>query len=119
MGSDSFNPNPGRGDGDKPVLPYGQAQPEPIGGDVVTGCLMALVSFVPICFAAMARIRIHGPPPDTGPWILILVATSCLALLYLAARRLERRGRRGVMVGAAAMTGACVLAAGLCFAAGR
>jgi len=40
-----------------------------------------------------------------------------MGLLYLAARHLENQGRRGVMVGAAAMTGACVLAAGLCFGA--
>jgi hypothetical protein len=116
MSNDSVNPEPGRG-GEKPVLPYGQAQPEPIGGNVFTGCVMALVSFAPIYFATVSSIRIHGPAPDTGPLFVFLVATLSLGLLYLSARRLERKGRRGVMVGAAAMTGACVLAAGLCFGA--
>jgi hypothetical protein len=118
MGNDSVNPEPGRGDGDKPVLPYGQEQPEPIGGNVFTGCLMAFVAFVPIYFTYVSTmITIHGPKRDSGPLSVVVVAVSCLGLLYLSARRLERKGRRGVMVGAAAMTGACVLAAGLCFGA--
>jgi uncharacterized BrkB/YihY/UPF0761 family membrane protein len=117
MDRDSVNPEPQPGDHDKPVLPYGQAQPAHVGGNVFMGCVMALVSFAPIFLAATSSIRIHGPAPDTGPLFVFLVAVLCLALLYLSARRLERKGRRGVMVGAAAMTGACLLAAGICFGA--
>jgi hypothetical protein len=118
MGSDSVNPEPGRGEGDKPILPYGQEQPEPIGGNVFTGCLMALVTFVPIHVITGAFVS--GPPANGPSRVSVFVtAFTCFGLLYLSARRMERNGRRGVMVGAAAMTGACVLAAGICFAAGR
>jgi hypothetical protein len=118
MGSESVNPDPGRGDNDKPVLPYGQEQPEPIGGNVVTGCVLALVLFLPIYMTATAGVV---GPPGNGPSRLSIFVTAftCMGLLFLSARGLERKGRRGVMVGAAAMTGACVLAAGICFGAGR
>jgi uncharacterized BrkB/YihY/UPF0761 family membrane protein len=115
MSNDSVNPEPGRA-GEKPVLPYGQEQPEPIGGNVVTGCLMALFTFVPIHVVTGAFLS--GPPANKSSGVAVFItAFTCFGLLYLSARRLERKGRRGVMVGAAAMTGACVLAAGICFGA--
>jgi len=115
MGNDSVNPEPGRGGDEKPVLQYGQERPEPIAGNVATGCVMALFFFLPIYMAATSGGM--GAPGGITSGSFFFVALTCMGLLYLAARHLENQGRRGVMVGAAAMTGACVLAAGLCFGA--
>jgi hypothetical protein len=115
MGKDSVNPEPGPGEAEKRVLPYGQEQPEPIGGNVATGCVMALFFFMPIYLAAESGGV--GAPGGIRQGSFFFLALTCMGFLYLAARHLESQGRRGVMVGAAAMTGACVLAAGLCFGA--
>jgi len=71
MGNDSVNPEPGRGGNEKPVLQYGQERPEPIAGNIATGCVMALFFFLPIYMAATSGGM--GAPGHAGVFLLCRV----------------------------------------------
>ena len=69
----------------------------------------------PFLVACAVNLTITPRRPEDWAWVAT-AAVACIVPLFLVARHLETKGRRGVLVGAAAMTGACILAAGACFA---